>query len=133
MLYDRVLQLPELLRLKSFFLFGPRSKGKSTLIRQQLDNALVFDLLDPEVYQQLLTQPKRLAEKIRFEKPEVVVIDEIQKLPFLLDEVHRLIEIEKTRFLLTGSSARKLRHGAANLLADGAWRADLGVSVWPTP
>ena len=129
-MYKRELNLAKLLKIKSFFLFGPRSTGKSTLIRQQIPKALVFDLLDPETFSQLLTRPKSLQERIRNARPEIVVIDEVQKLPNLLDEVHRLIEVEKVRFLLTGSSARKLRRGGANLLAGRAWRADLFSLCW---
>lgn len=106
------------------FLFGPRATGKSTLIKQQLPEARVYDLLDAEVFRRLLQRPK-LIEEETIDPQQIVVIDEIQKLPMLLDEVHRLIEKRQLRFLLTGSSARKLRRGGANLLAGRAWEARL--------
>lgn len=123
-MYRRTLHLPKLLEKKSFFLFGPRSTGKSTLIELQLRDALVIDLLDSETYEELLKRPSLLAERIR-DQSQWVVIDEIQKIPRLLDEVHRLIQKKKITFLLTGSSARKLRRGAANLLAGRARNAML--------
>ena len=126
-MYKRALYLPKLLKLKSFFLFGPRSTGKSTLIREQLPQAMVYDLLDYEIYNKLLKHPKTIEEEVEAldSRPEVIVIDEVQKLPHLLDEVHRLIEQKNYKFLLTGSSARKLKHGGANLLAGRAWQSNL--------
>lgn len=124
MLYQRVLNLPLLLKKKSFFLFGPRSTGKTTLLREQFKNAQVYDLLDDEIYRRLLKRPKLIEEEWSPKRP-LVIIDEIQKLPGLLDEVHRLIESKNIKFLLTGSSARKLRRGSVNLLAGRAWEARL--------
>jgi predicted AAA+ superfamily ATPase len=118
----RRLDLVALLQRSSFFFFGPRGTGKSFLIRHTLTDCLVFDLLDDDTYQRLVRRPKRLSEEIP-NQTRWVVIDEIQKLPSLLDEVHRLIEERKTRFLLTGSSARKLKRGGANLLGGRAWEA----------
>jgi uncharacterized protein len=89
-----------------------------------LKDALVFDLLEAEVYQKLLKQPNIISESIANDQ-QLIVIDEIQKLPSLLDEVHRLIQKRKITFLLTGSSARKLKHGGANLLAGRARNAYL--------
>ena len=123
-MYDRELNLTKLLERKSFFLFGPRSTGKTTLIKQQLPNSKVFDLLKSETYLRLVKNPSLLEESIQ-DNNQYIVIDEIQKLPALLDEVHRLIEAKGIRFLLTGSSARKLKHGGANLLAGRAWLANL--------
>jgi len=111
-----------LLQKKSFFLFGPRATGKSTLIKTQLPGAQVFDLLDRATFRRLLADPSIIGQS---PKPGPIVIDEIQKIPSLLDEVHRQIESKKKIFLLTGSSARKLRHGGANLLAGRAWTAEL--------
>lgn len=116
--YKRLINLNLLLKEKSHFLFGPRATGKSWLIDHQLKNAIVFDLLDDDVYSRLLRRPKQLTEEIG--DNNIIVIDEIQKLPILLDEVHRLIEKQKKIFLLTGSSARKLKKGGANLLAGRA-------------
>lgn len=128
--YKRQLDLKSLLKRNSFFLLGPRGTGKSFLIRQSMPQAPVFNLLDDEVYNSLMRRPKLLEEKIR-PNPSLIIIDEIQKLPKLLDEVHRLIEEKGTRFLLTASSARKLRRGGANLLAGRAWEAHLFPLAYP--
>lgn len=122
-MYSRKLDLAKLLKFRSFFLFGPRGTGKSTLIEQTLPEARVYDLLDPEEFQRLLREPKIISQETTSDT--LVVIDEIQKLPNLLDEVHRLIAKRKQTFLLTGSSARKLRKGGANLLAGRAFQAEL--------
>ena len=119
-----MLNLPELLSKKSFFLFGARSTGKTTLIQQTLPQSFVVDLLNARTYTTLLKDPTALADLIRGHE-KIVVIDEIQKLPKLLDEVHRIIQKDKRTFLLTGSSARKLKHGGANLLAGRARDARL--------
>lgn len=121
-MFKRILRLPEILKKKSFFLFGPRGTGKTTLIRRTLSEATVIDLLDTRIYRDYLKNPSLISEQRL--KP-IVVIDEVQKLPELLDEVHRLIESEKKTFLLTGSSARKIKRGGANLLAGRAWWAEL--------
>jgi predicted AAA+ superfamily ATPase len=124
--FKRVLDLPNLLKNKSFFLFGPRATGKTSLIAAQLGSAKIYDLLDADVYNQLLRRPKVIEEALLTDNPEkIIVIDEVQKLPMVLDEVHRIISKYNVRFLLTGSSARKLRHGGANLLAGRAWQAEL--------
>lgn len=115
----RSLDLRAALAKRSLFLFGPRQTGKSTLVRDQLADARLIDLLESDTYLTLQRAPQRLREWC--EKPgETVVIDEIQKLPQLLDEVQLLIERRKQRFLLTGSSARKLRAGGVNLLGGRA-------------
>jgi predicted AAA+ superfamily ATPase len=121
-LYKRTLKLKELLAKKSFFLFGPRATGKSTLIKSSLPDAKVFDLLDRATFRRLLADPSLIGQGTG---KGPIVIDEIQKIPSLLDEVHRQIESKRKTFLLTGSSARKLRRGAANLLAGRAWTAEL--------
>jgi uncharacterized protein len=121
-MYKRQLSLEKLLGMKSFFLFGPRATGKSTLIKAQLPTAHVFDLLDRSTFRRLLADPSLIGQ-VPGDGP--IVIDEIQKIPTLLDEVHRQIETHHRTFLLTGSSARKLRRGAANLLAGRAWTAEL--------
>ena len=113
MVFNRVLDLELLLTKKSFFLLGPRATGKSFLIRQQLgDRAAVIDLLRSDVFLRLSADPSLLESLIdgQRSKPSApIVIDEVQKLPALLDEVHRLIETRQMPFVLTGSSARKLR------------------------
>jgi predicted AAA+ superfamily ATPase len=127
----RILNLPSLLSRKSFFLFGPRATGKSTLIKQQLtDTATVIDLLDSRLYLRLLNAPYDLESIIHSSTNKIVVIDEIQRIPELLNEVQRLIENKKMLFLLTGSSARKLRRGKANLLAGRVWEARLFPLTW---
>ncbi|PIE89368.1 MAG: ATPase [Acidobacteria bacterium] len=123
MTYKRVLNIPELLKRKSFFLFGPRSTGKTTLVHQQLSNVMIYDLLRAKTYSRLLKNPELIEQE--YIEGKTVVIDEIQKLPAILDEVHRLIEKRGITFLLTGSSARKIKHGGANLLAGRAWSASL--------
>ena len=116
---DRTVDLPALLGKRSLFLFGPRQTGKTYLIRHTLEDARVYDLLDTSVYLALSRQPGRIAQELT-SRDRVVVIDEIQRLPDLLNEVHRLIEERGVRFLLTGSSARKLRRGGVNLLGGRA-------------
>jgi predicted AAA+ superfamily ATPase len=115
----RALDLGALVAKKSHFLLGPRQTGKTTLLRHTLPEARVYDLLDASLYLALSHRPSRLAEELG-PKDKVVVIDEIQRLPELLNEVHRLIEERGVRFLLTGSSARKLRRGGVNLLGGRA-------------
>jgi predicted AAA+ superfamily ATPase len=115
----RALSLRSRLESRSHFLFGPRQTGKSTLIRHALPEAPVYNLLDSRVYQELSRRPSQLREEIA-PGQSLVVIDEIQKLPELLDEVHLMMEEHGVRFLLTGSSARKLRRGGVNLLGGRA-------------
>jgi len=119
----RILDINSILEKKSLFLLGPRATGKSYLIRQQLPNVPVIDLLNNRFFLQLSAAPWELEQFI--EGQSVVVIDEVQRIPDLLNEVHRLIETKQIRFLLTGSSARKLRHKGINLLAGRAWEARL--------
>jgi uncharacterized protein len=121
---QRQLNLPDLLKKKSFFLLGPRSTGKTFLIQAQLPSLKKYDLLDTETYGRLARRPKLLEEELG-PKDKYVVVDEIQRLPVLLDEVQRLIQTRQAHFLLTGSSARKLKRGGANLLGGRAWMASL--------
>ncbi len=120
----RTLDPAALIARKSHFLLGPRQTGKTFLIRHAIANARVYDLLDSSTFLTLSREPGRLAQELA---PGVdqVVIDEIQRLPDLLNEVHRLIETRGIRFLLTGSSARKLRRGGVNLLGGRARIAQL--------
>ncbi len=110
---------------QSFFLFGPRGSGKSTLLKSRFnkDEYLLIDLLELEVLDQFLKNPGELYTIITSlpSKVKYVIIDEIQKVPQLLEEVHRLIEETSFIFILTGSSARKLKRGGANLLAGRAF------------
>lgn len=116
-MYPRLLQPPP---KQSFFLFGPRGVGKTAWAHEQFPDALFFDLLDYQTYTQLLAAPQRLGDRIPQGYKGWVVVDEIQRVPELLNEVHRLIESRRLRFVLTGSSARKLRHRGVNLLAGRA-------------
>lgn len=115
----RALDLARAAAKKSHFLFGPRQTGKTFLVRQALPGARVYDLLDASVYLALSRHPGLIAEEAASEPSRLVVIDEVQRLPELLNEVHRLIE-RGVRFVLTGSSARKLRRGGVNLLGGRA-------------
>jgi predicted AAA+ superfamily ATPase len=125
----RVLDLPALLAKRSHFLLGPRQTGKTSLIRHTLKDAKVYDLLDMSVYLALSQRPGRLAEEIG-PHDRIVVIDEIQRLPALLNEVHRVMETRGVRFLLTGSSGRKLRRGGVNLLGGRARTKYLHPLTW---
>lgn len=116
-MYSRLISPPA---QTSFFLFGPRGTGKTTWVKSKFPRALYFDLLKAETYNFFLANPSRIEEAIPEGFGDWIVIDEIQKIPPLLDEVHRLIEDKHYKFILTGSSARKLRRGGVNLLAGRA-------------
>ena len=119
-MYRRVLDLRALVRHRSIFLFGPRQTGKSTLVRRTFPEAAFYDLLEADTFRQLSTNPEHLRQTLDPGR-RIVVVDEIQKCPPLLDEIHLLIERNRSlRFVLTGSSARKLKRGGANLLAGRA-------------
>lgn len=123
-MFTRTLRLPRPGR-ETFFLWGPRQSGKSTLLRQTYPDARWVDLLKSEEFRRYAERPEMLREELRAEPAAQVVIDEIQKVPPLLDEVHWLIENTPTCFALCGSSARKVRRGAANLLGGRAVRYEL--------
>ncbi|MBI4668336.1 MAG: ATP-binding protein [Elusimicrobia bacterium] len=116
---DRVVNVGKTLKHKSVLLLGPRLTGKSSLVRHTLKGVRVYNLLDNDVFVKLSRQPSRMREEL-IASDKMVVIDEIQKLPVLLDEAQMLIEERAIRFLLTGSSARKLRRGGVNLLGGRA-------------
>lgn len=116
-MYSRLIKLPY---SKSFFLFGPRGTGKTTLVRNTFPKALYLDLLEAELFNDLLANPQRLANLIPKNFNDFVIIDEVQRVPELLNEVHRLIENSHFKFVLTGSSARKLRRKGHNLMAGRA-------------
>jgi predicted AAA+ superfamily ATPase len=118
-MFKRVLQLP-LEGKSSIFLFGPRGTGKTSYLKQHLHNALYFDLLDYGLYSSLVADPSRLENMIAADYQGWIIIDEVQRIPDLLNEVHRLIEHKGYRFVLTGSSARSLRKAGTNLLAGRA-------------
>lgn len=117
-MFTRKLNLRPFARHKSLFLLGPRQTGKSTLLRHDFPDAHYIDLLDNEIFRRFAAAPERLRDAVGEHRQ--VIIDEIQKLPGLLDEAQRLIDTRAVRFLLTGSSARKLRRGKANLLGGRA-------------
>lgn len=105
----------------SAFIFGPRGSGKSTWLRYSLPEALWLNLLQPETYREMSARPERLRQLVEGSDQRDVVVDEIQRVPELLNVVHDLMESGQTRrFLLTGSSARKLRRGGVDLLAGRA-------------
>ena len=123
--HKRLIELNQLLKRKSCFLFGPRQTGKSWLIKQQLQRAKKYDLLDVETFRALSYRPSLLEDELSSIKDEghIAVIDEIQLLPELLNEVHKIIEQGKIKFLLTGSSARSLKRKGVNLLGGRAsWK-----------
>ncbi|MCX7126036.1 MAG: AAA family ATPase [Gammaproteobacteria bacterium] len=115
---SRILEKP-LTQRKSFFLLGPRATGKTYWLKQRLPTAIYIDLLNMETYAYLQANPHRLVEFIPNGYQDWIIIDEIQKIPALLNEVHRLIELNHI-FVLTGSSARSLRKKGVNLLAGRA-------------
>jgi predicted AAA+ superfamily ATPase len=124
-MFERALVLPRAPE-ESFFLWGPRQTGKSTLLRKTYPEARWIDLLKADEFRRYLDAPERLRQELAAESgPRLVVIDEIQKVPDLLDEVHWMIENRGTRFVLCGSSARKVRRGHANLLGGRALRREL--------
>lgn len=116
-MYPRIFNPPP---NKSFFLFGPRGTGKTTLLKSRFPKALYFDLLESETFNDLTAQPGRLGQMIPDRWSDWVVLDEVQRVPALLHEVHRLIESRRLRFAMTGSSARQLARGKVNLLAGRA-------------
>jgi len=125
----RLLDIRELLKKKSHFLFGPRQTGKTYLVRQALSDIQSYDLLDSSVFVTLSQNPGRIGEELP-PRTRMVVIDEVQRLPELLYEVHRLIEGRGIQFLLTGSSPRKLRRGGVNLLGGRARTKYLHPFSW---
>lgn len=121
-MYNRLISLP---KNHSFFLFGQRGTGKTTLLKEcwVTNDTLTIDLLDSQTYLELARAPWKLRSRVAgFPK---VLIDEIQKIPLLLDEVHKLIEEEKVVFAMTGSSARKLKKAGVNMLAGRAFAYSL--------
>ena len=116
---QRKLDILSVLDQKSCFLFGPRQTGKSSLIQHTLSRYRTYNLLETDTFLKLSRSPQRLREECS-SKDKIVIVDEIQRLPILLNEVHTLIESQGIRFLLTGSNARKLRRAGINLLGGRA-------------
>ena len=131
-MFERNLVLPEP-GTESFFLWGPRQTGKSTLLRRTYPAARWIDLLKSEEFRRYVARPESLREEIQAagaDRKQQIVIDEIQKAPALLNEVHWLMEHYNLSFALCGSSARKVKRGAANLLGGRAIRYELyGLSA----
>jgi predicted AAA+ superfamily ATPase len=131
-LVPRFLPIPE----RSFFLFGPRGTGKTTWLEHRFPEALSINLLRPEVYREMSARPERLSELVAGVKgPTVVIVDEVQRVPELLNVVHDLIERRPgCRFMLTGSSARKLRRGWPGARSSApsilSWRPNCGSFAW---
>lgn len=120
--YPRLFQAPR----GSFFLFGVRGSGKSTWAKQRFPRAHVFDLLDEELYHSLLLDPGKFAAELRtLPRGSWVIVDEVQRIPSLLNEVHRFLEQAGLHFVLLGSSARKLKTAGTNLLAGRALQKTL--------
>jgi len=116
-MYPRLIKPP---KDKSLFLFGPRGTGKTTWVKTTFPDAIYLDLLEAELFNDLLAHPQRLENFILKEFDDWIIIDEVQRIPELLNEVHRLIEKYRYKFILTGSSARKIRRKGTNLLAGRA-------------
>lgn len=116
-MYSRLIKSP---KNKSFFLFGPRGTGKTTWVKSAFPTSIYLDLLEAELYNVLLANPQRLENYIPKNFEDYVVIDEVQRIPELLNEIHRLIERYRFKFVMTGSSARKLKRKGPNLLAGRA-------------
>ncbi|MBI2346891.1 MAG: ATP-binding protein [Deltaproteobacteria bacterium] len=109
------------------FLWGPRGTGKTTYLKQKFPRAKYYDLLQSDLATELMLHPDRMRKEILAERPAAVVIDEIQKVPPLMDEVHWLLENTATLIILCGSSARKLKRGGKNLLGGRA----VGYQLFP--
>lgn len=114
---------------QSAFLWGPRKTGKSTYLRERFPDSVVYDFLDTDLALEFAKRPALLRERLLAKTPSAlkppVILDEVQKVPSLLDEVHWLIENRGLSFILCGSSARKMKRGHANLLGGRAWRYEL--------
>ncbi len=132
--YQRYLQM-HLPAHQSAFLWGARKTGKSTYLHQKFPKAIYYDLLQTDLYNKLLKQPHLLREEIqalpKSALNQPIILDEIQKIPALLNEIHALIESMGAQFILCGSSARKLKRGAANLLGGRAWGYHFYPLVFP--
>jgi uncharacterized protein len=125
----RNLDLPEP-GTETFFLWGSRQSGKTTLLRARYPEAVWIDLLKADEFRRYATRPELLREELEKSGSRFVVIDEVQKVPHLLDEVHWLHESRGVQFALCGSSARKLKKGHGNLLGGRALRRELfGLSA----
>lgn len=120
---------------QSAFLWGPRKTGKSTYLKAKFPNGFVYDFLKTDLFVEFSKRPALLREQLLAKDEEVlrlpIILDEVQKVPQILDEVHWLIENKGLRFVLCGSSARKLKRGQANMLGGRAWRYEMFPFVTP--
>ena len=125
---ERILEI-DLPENKSAFLWGPRQTGKSTYLRDRFPDSAVYDFLKTDLFLEVSKRPSVLREQVEAMGPEAlrhpIILDEVQKVPTVLDEVHWLIENSGARFILCGSSARKLKRGNVNLLGGRAWRYEM--------
>jgi len=130
----RVLNL-KLPKEQSAFLWGPRKTGKTTYLKQRFPRSLVYDFLKNDLFVEFSKNPALLREQLLTQEAAVlqhpIILDEVQKVPQILDEVHWLIENKGLQFILCGSSARKLKRGHANLLGGRAWRYEMFPLVNP--
>ena len=114
---------------KSAFLWGPRKVGKSSYLKESFPNSLMYDFLKTDLVLEFSKRPSLLREQILAKDEGIlefpIILDEVQKVPQILDEVHWLIENKGLSFILCGSSARKLKRGKANLLGGRAWRYEM--------
>jgi len=120
---------------QSAFLWGPRKTGKTTYLKLHFPKSIIYDFLQTDLFIEFSKRPSLLREELLAKNPRdlisPVILDEVQKVPQILDEVHWLIENKGWRFILCGSSARKLKRGHANLLGGRAWRYELFPLVYP--
>jgi len=114
---------------RSAFLWGPRKTGKTYWISRHYKDCVLIDLLKTDIFAEYASKPSLLRER-HLDYRGLIVIDEIQLVPDLLNEIHWMIENTNVSFLMTGSSARKLRRGHANLLAGRAWRYTMTPLSW---
>jgi len=125
---DRILNI-DLPPHQSTFLWGPRKTGKTTYLKAKFPTSLVYDFLQTDLFLEFSKQPSLLREQLLAKDNKLltypVILDEVQKIPQILDEVHWLIENKGFQFILCGSSARKLKRGKANLLGGRAWRFEM--------
>ncbi len=133
MKFERILKI-DLPEKQSAFLWGPRKTGKTTYLNAHFPNSIVYDFLETDRFIEFSKKPSLLREELLAKNPSElkypIILDEVQKVPQILDEVHWLIENKGLRFILCGSSARKLKRGHANLLGGRAWRFEMFPLVY---
>jgi uncharacterized protein len=132
--YKRILNI-DLPPGQSAFLWGPRKSGKSTFLKNRFPDSLIYDFLKTDLFLEFSKAPFLLREQLLAQDRSVlehpVIIDEVQKIPQILDEIHWLIENKNIGFILCGSSARKLKRGKSNLLGGRAWRYEMFPLTFP--